>query len=145
MFFIPYTLYTYSYALYLLRVLLYFFREIFYLHEGSGMMLDYTGLNVELAKHGLNKKWLHDQLNLSFGTIAKFAKGIEVSWHEFRTLLTYKTEWYGRELIIAPSNYASSQLCHVCGYKNVDVKNLGLRAWKCPCWEIVDIFFKTTD
>lgn len=41
-------------------------------------MLDYSGLNVELAKHGLNKKWLHDQLNLSFGTIAKFAKGESV-------------------------------------------------------------------
>lgn len=64
----------------------------------------------------------------------KLAKAIsEASWSEFRTLLTYKAEWYGRELLIAPSNYASSQLCHVCGYKNVDVKNLGLRAWKCPC------------
>lgn len=64
----------------------------------------------------------------------KLAKAIsEASWSEFRTLLTYKAEWYGRELIIAPSNYASSQLCHVCGYKNIDVKNLGLRAWKCPC------------
>lgn len=62
------------------------------------------------------------------------AKAIsEASWSKFRTLLTYKAEWYGRELIIAPSNYASSQLCHVCGYKNIDVKNLGLRAWKCPC------------
>ena len=41
-------------------------------------MLDYTGLNVELAKRGLNKKWLHDQLHISFGTIAKFAKGESV-------------------------------------------------------------------
>ncbi len=41
-------------------------------------MLDYSGLNVELAKRGLNKKWLHDQLHLSFGTIAKFAKGESV-------------------------------------------------------------------
>ncbi len=64
----------------------------------------------------------------------KLAKAIsEVSWYEFRTLLTYKAQWYGRELIIAHGNYASSQLCHVCGYKNADVKNLGLRAWKCPC------------
>jgi len=49
----------------------------------------------------------------------KLAKAIsEVSWHEFRVLLEYKAKWYGRELIIAPSNYASSQLCSECGYKN---------------------------
>lgn len=41
-------------------------------------MIDYTGLNVELAKRGLNKKWLHEQLNISSGTIAKFAKGESV-------------------------------------------------------------------
>ncbi|WP_300696896.1 zinc ribbon domain-containing protein, partial [uncultured Clostridium sp.] len=34
--------------------------------------------------------------------------------------------------IIAPSNYASSQLCSKCGYKNSDVKNLALRNWTCP-------------
>lgn len=38
------------------------------------------------------------------------------------------------ELIIADKNYASSQLCHVCGYKNVDVKNLALRECVCPCY-----------
>ena len=43
-----------------------------------------------------------------------------------------KAEWYGREMIIAPSNYASSQLCSECGYKNPDVKNSRLRDWTCP-------------
>lgn len=70
----------------------------------------------------------------------KLAKAIsEVSWAEFRRMLEYKAEWYGREIIIAPSNYASSQLCSECGYKNADVKNLKVRKWKCPlCGAIHD-------
>ncbi|AHM57192.1 transposase, IS605 OrfB family [Peptoclostridium acidaminophilum DSM 3953] len=61
------------------------------------------------------------------------AKAIsEVSWSMFRTMLEYKSKWNGRDLVIAPSNYASSQLCSDCGCKNPEVKNLGLREWTCP-------------
>jgi putative transposase len=63
----------------------------------------------------------------------KLAKAIaDVSWSEFRTMLTYKAKWYGREIIIAPSNYASSQLCSNCGNQSSQTKDLSCRTYKCP-------------
>ena len=56
----------------------------------------------------------------------------DVSWSEFRRMLTYKCEWYDKTLVVIGSHYASSQLCSRCGYKNKAIKNLAVRKWECP-------------
>ena len=57
---------------------------------------------------------------------------IDASWSKFVSMLVYKANWYGRIIIKIPSNYPSSQLCSVCGYKHVSTKNLSVRKWVCP-------------
>ena len=63
----------------------------------------------------------------------KLARTIsDVSWSEFYRLLEYKAAEYGSIVIKVPRFYASSQTCHVCGYKNVLIKDLKIRKWACP-------------
>ena len=56
----------------------------------------------------------------------------DVSWRELTRQLAYKANWYGRTYIQVDTYYASSQTCHVCGYKNIEVKDLSVRNWSCP-------------
>lgn len=55
----------------------------------------------------------------------------EASWFEFRRMIEYKAGWYGRDVIIAPSNYPSSQLCSYCGARSKQTKDLSVRTYVC--------------
>lgn len=52
-------------------------------------------------------------------------------WGEFRVLLTYKAERYGRTLAVVDRWYPSSKTCSTCGHLLASL-NLGTRHWTCP-------------
>lgn len=63
----------------------------------------------------------------------KLAKSIsDASWGEFRRQLTYKTEWYGKQLVTVDRFYPSSQTCSECGAQWPGTKDLKVRHWVCP-------------
>ena len=55
-----------------------------------------------------------------------------VGWSQFLTMVQYKMERAGKYFRKISRWYQSSQTCGCCGYKNTDVKDLGVRKWKCP-------------
>lgn len=63
----------------------------------------------------------------------KLARAVgDASFFEFRRELEYKAAWYGRAISVIDMFYPSSQLCHVCGHRTPETKNLGVREWTCP-------------
>lgn len=63
----------------------------------------------------------------------KLARSIsDASWSKFVELLTYKCDWYGKQLVKVDTFFPSSQTCSYCGFKNPEVKNLEIRKWTCP-------------
>lgn len=68
--------------------------------------------------------------------LAKFIHS--VSWSTFTNMLSYKSEWYGKNVIYIGRYEPSSKLCHNCGYINKGL-SLKCRMWTCPqCGEALD-------
>ncbi len=67
----------------------------------------------------------------------KLSKHIaDASWGNFVTLLQYKCDWYGKELLKVNRFYPSSKSCGDCGWINQELK-LSDREWTCKSCGVV--------
>ena len=56
----------------------------------------------------------------------------DASWAQFRTMLEYKADWYGRDVVAIDRFYPSSKTCSACG-RIVESLPLNIRDWECEC------------
>lgn len=61
----------------------------------------------------------------------------DAAWRQFRTLLEYKADWHGRNLVIVDRWFPSSKLCSTCGAL-ADRMTLNVRSWTCRCGTVHD-------
>ena len=101
------------------------------------LLLEYAAnLSVDILEMEIMPDHVHILMEVApqFGIhkAVKSLKGYTVSWSKFFDMLTYKSVWYGNDVVKVPTMYPSSQTCSACGYKNPLVKNLAIRSWMCP-------------
>lgn len=97
----------------------------------------------------IRKDWLHrvtwylvnsyDEIHIEDLNVSGMTHNHHLAKHivdslfgEFRRQLTYKCEWYGKQLVLVDRWYPSSQLCNNCGYHFKGTKDLNVREWDCP-------------
>ena len=56
----------------------------------------------------------------------------DASWTEMRSMLEYKADWYGRDLVVVDRWFPSSKLCSACGTLQGRMP-LNVREWTCDC------------
>jgi len=95
-------------------------RKDFHQKLSTYLVENYDVIGIET----LNMQAMSQCLNLSKSTL-------DNSWGSFTSMLEYKCDWYGKHLVFADKYYASSKMCNVCGYKNVELV-LSDREWNCP-------------
>lgn len=80
-----------------------------------------------------------ESLNLKEMSKYNLGKSIcDLGYSKFIKQMQYKTEWQGKHLIFADKWFASSKICHNCGYKYKEL-TLSERKWTCPnCHSVID-------
>ncbi|MFF2110094.1 RNA-guided endonuclease InsQ/TnpB family protein [Rhodococcus koreensis] len=61
----------------------------------------------------------------------------DAGWSEFRSMLEYKAEWYGRRVVAVDRFCPSSKTCSVCG-EVASAMPLDVRVWACRCGVVHD-------
>ncbi|MEU6578945.1 RNA-guided endonuclease TnpB family protein [Streptomyces sp. NPDC046805] len=61
----------------------------------------------------------------------------DASWSQLRSMLEYKAQWYGRELVAVERWFPSSKLCGACGTVRGKLP-LNVREWTCDCGTVHD-------
>ena len=61
----------------------------------------------------------------------------DAAWRQFRTMLQYKADWYGRDLVVVDRWFPSSKLCSACGAL-AEQMPLNVRSWTCRCGAVHD-------
>ena len=103
-------------------------KKQYYLHQISNYLIDE---NQVICMEDLNVNGMLRN--------HKLAESIqELNFGEFKRMLEYKANWYGRKLIFVDRFYPSSKTCNHCGYVNKKLK-LSDRQWICPdCGKIIE-------
>lgn len=103
-------------------------KKQYYLHQVSNYLIDE---NQIICMENLNVKGMVRN--------HKLADSIqEMNFGEFRRMLEYKAQWYGRKIVFVDRFYPSSKTCNECGYVNKTLK-LSDRVWICPgCGTIIE-------
>ncbi|QSE82920.1 RNA-guided endonuclease InsQ/TnpB family protein [Rhodococcus koreensis] len=61
----------------------------------------------------------------------------DAGWSEFRSMLEYKADWYGRRVVAIDRFCPSSKTCSVCG-EIAGAMPLDVREWTCRCGAVHD-------
>ena len=94
-------------------------RRDFHFKTARKLCEEYACICIEtLNMKGMARRWGRKVHSLGFS--------------EFVNILEYEATKFGTQVVFIDRLYPSSQLCHECGYKNPEVKDLKLREWSCP-------------
>ena len=90
--------------------------------------------------HKLSTRLIRENQTIAVETLAvknmvrnrHLSKSIsDAGWSEFVRQLTYKAQWYGRNLVGIDKWYPSSKRCSDCGFVLTKIP-LSVRKWACP-------------
>ena len=75
--------------------------------------------------------------NLDLHSISRKGHGFGKATHDngyrmFLDMLEYKLADRNKQFVRVDRWYPSSQICHCCGYRNSELKDLKIRSWDCP-------------